>query len=189
MFRALPRVAATFVVLAVCAGIGATPARAEEDAAIAALARLDLERAEAGLPRAALTRTVLFPTAPAAVSGAQRPVEALRPAPTAGFSGIRRPALLPALYATNVALQALDAHSTLTALNRGAREANPVMQPVVGNRSALLAVKAGAAAGTIYFAEKLWRRNRVGAVAMMAVVNGVSAAIVAHNYKVASQMR
>jgi hypothetical protein len=29
-----------------------------------------------------------------------------------------------------VALQALDAHSTLTALELGAREANPVMQPV-----------------------------------------------------------
>jgi hypothetical protein len=48
-------------------------------------------------------------------------------------------------------------------------------------------VKAGAAAGTIYFAEKLWRRNRVGAVAMMVVVNGVTAAVVAHNYKVADR--
>jgi hypothetical protein len=102
---------------------------------------------------------------------------------------VRRPALLPALYASNVVLQALDAHSTLTALKQGAREANPMMQGVAGNPTALIAVKAGAAAGTIYFAEKLWRRNRVAAIALMAAVNGVSAIVVAHNYKVASRLR
>jgi hypothetical protein len=63
------------------------------------------------------------------------------------------------------------------------------MTGVAGNRGALLAVKVGAAAGTIYFAEKLWRRNRVAAIALMVAVNGVNAAIVAHNYKVASRLR
>jgi hypothetical protein len=93
------------------------------------------------------------------------------------------------MYAATVALQALDAHSTLTAIGHGAQEANPVMKGVVGNRGALLAVKAGAAAGTIYIAEKLWRRNRAGAIVLMAVVNGVTAAVVAHNYKVAGRLR
>jgi hypothetical protein len=46
----------------------------------------------------------------------------------------------------------------------------------------LLAVKAAASVGTIYLAEKLWRRNRVAAVALMAGLNGAYAVIVARNY-------
>jgi hypothetical protein len=188
MFRTLPRIAAALIaVTAATATLGAAPAWAEEDAAAVTMARLNLEGADPVLA-GALTRAPLFPAAPVA------PVEQMRPQggvtrDPGDFAGARRPSLLPALYAAHVALQALDAHSTMTALNLGAREANPVMQGVVGNKGALLAVKAGTAAGTIYFAEKLWRRNRVGAVVLMAVVNGVTAAVVANNYKVANTMR
>jgi len=101
-----------------------------------------------------------------------------------------RPLLLPVLYASQIALQALDAHSTFSALDRGGVEANPLMKQVAGNRGAMLAVKAGAAAGTIWAAERLWRRgNRAGAIALMVVANGVTSAVVAHNYKVASALR
>jgi Domain of unknown function (DUF5658) len=149
-----------------------------------------------------MTRAVLFPVAPVVVpaAGAASPTTAVaREQATAGlrgtrdvtsFNGFERPSLLPALYASQVALQALDFHSTYTAIDRGAREANPVMKGVVGNRGAMLAVKAGVAASTIWMSEKLWRRgNRAGAIALMAIVNGVTAAVVAHNYRVASQLR
>jgi hypothetical protein len=39
--------------------------------------------------------------------------------------------------------------------------------------------------GSIYFTERAWKKNRKGAVVLMAVVNGVTAAVVANNLKVA----
>jgi ABC-type cobalamin transport system permease subunit len=38
-------------------------------------------------------------------------------------------------------------------------------------------------------AEKLWRRNRVAAVALMVAVNVATAGIAAHNYSVASRLQ
>ena len=102
----------------------------------------------------------------------------------------KRPMMLPALYAAQAALQALDAHSTYSAINRGAVEANPLMKGVVGNKGAMMAVKAGVAASTIWVAERMWKRgNRVGAIATMLIANGVTAAVVANNYKLASSLR
>jgi hypothetical protein len=179
MFRTLPRLTALALLVAPLAFATATPVGAQELLATNAITASALARP--------LTRGVLFPAAPmeAAAPEASAPVPVSAP----GFSRIQRPGLLPALYAANVALQALDAHSTLSAIGNGAQEANPVMRGVVGNRGALLAVKAGAAAGTIFIAEKLWRRNRVGAIVLMTVVNGVTAAVVAHNYRVSNQLR
>jgi len=173
MLRLLPRLVAVSLLMVV-----AVPAAAQEQLASSALqAQLN------PLPNA-LSEGLLFPSA-----GSASRADVAFPANAPDFSRLRRPSLLPALYAANIALQALDAHSTLTALERGAREANPLMAGVVENRGALLAVKVGAAAGTIYFAEKLWRRNRVAAIALMVAVNGANAAIVAHNYRVAARRR
>ncbi len=103
---------------------------------------------------------------------------------------MKRPMLLPAMYAAQVALQALDAHSTYAAINRGGVEANPLMKGVVQNKGAMMAVKAGVAASTIWIAERMWKRgNRVGAIATMLIANGVTAAVVANNYKVASRLQ
>jgi hypothetical protein len=101
-----------------------------------------------------------------------------------------RPASLPMLYAGQIALQALDIHSTYSAINKGAHEANPLMKGVVENPGAMLAVKAGVAAGSILLAEKMWKKgNRTGAVATMLVLNSITAVVVANNYKVASSLR
>jgi hypothetical protein len=54
-----------------------------------------------------------------------------------------------------------------------------------GNSGAMLAVKALSTAGSILFAERAWKENRKGAVILMAVVNGVTAAVVANNMKAA----
>lgn len=178
MFRTLPRLAAFALTMCSVLHVTTVPVAAQDQLASTAL------MTTAAVAPGALTNTVLFPATPIAKIAATEANVG-----RSDFSGIRRPSLLPALYATTIALQALDAHSTMTAIGRGATEANPMMRGVAGNRGALLAVKAGAAATTIILAEKMWRRNRVAAIAMMAVINGVSAAIVAHNYQVAQHLR
>lgn len=96
-----------------------------------------------------------------------------------------RPGVMIPLYASFAALQAADFHSTTTALARGAgREANPALSGIAGNRAAFAALKATSTVGIIWAGEKLWKKNRAAAVVMMAVANGVMAAVVGHNYTV-----
>lgn len=93
-----------------------------------------------------------------------------------------RPALLPALYASLAALQVYDVYSTRRALGAGAHEGNPLMRKA-GNSGAMLAVKALSTAGTIYFTERAWKKNRKGALIMMAALNGATAIIAARNLR------
>jgi hypothetical protein len=95
----------------------------------------------------------------------------------------RRPAALPALYASLAGLNALDVYSTSRALDNGAREVNPLAAPAAGHAGMSLAIKAASAVTSIYFAEKLWKKNRAGAVVTMIVVNAATAAVVAHNFR------
>lgn len=97
--------------------------------------------------------------------------------------GERRPAALPLMYVTLGALQGLDAYSTRRALAAGAGEANPLMQKPAGSSGAMLAVKALSTAGTIYFVERAWKKNRKGAIVTMAIINGAMAAIAANNLR------
>jgi Domain of unknown function (DUF5658) len=85
-------------------------------------------------------------------------------------------------YVSLGVLTALDVHSTTRALNAGAVEANPLMRGVADQPAALLAVKAGGAAATIWLTHKLARRSRTGAIIVMAAVNSAYAMVVAHNY-------
>ena len=101
--------------------------------------------------------------------------------PWASAEAPKRPVILAALYGTYGTLQAMDVVSTRQALAVGALERNPLMKN--GNMAAMIAVKAAAGASTIYFAERLWKKNRVGAVIVMAALNGASAAIVARNQR------
>jgi hypothetical protein len=100
-----------------------------------------------------------------------------------------RPAALPALYASYAALQAFDVYSTRQALARGAREANPLMQGVVGNTGAFVAMKAGVGIATIMAAERLWKTNKAAAIAVMVASNGVSAIVAARNARTLRQLR
>ena len=93
----------------------------------------------------------------------------------------RRPLALGALYGTYATLQALDVVSTRRALAGGAAERNPLRNS--GQMGSMIAVKAAAGVSTIYFAEKLWKKNRAGAILVMAALNGTQAAIVAHNVR------
>ena len=100
-----------------------------------------------------------------------------------------RPAALPALYVSYAALQAFDVYSTKQALARGAREANPLMQGVVGNTGAWVAMKAGVGVGTIMAAERLWKTNKVAAIAVMVASSSVSAVVAARNTRTLGQLR
>jgi hypothetical protein len=98
-----------------------------------------------------------------------------------------RPAPLVPLYVSFAALQALDVHSTLTALDAGRREANPMIRSTLGNPAGLFLLKAGTAAGVVLITERLWRRNRTAAVVMMIALNSAYATMAANNYRLGQQ--
>ena len=96
-----------------------------------------------------------------------------------------RPASLIPLYVSFATVQVLDAHSTYSGLERGGREVNPLLGTVVNSPAAFVAVKAGATAGTIYLAEKIWKRNRKAAIITMIGANIAYGMIASHNYSIA----
>lgn len=92
---------------------------------------------------------------------------------------VRRPGMLPALYGTYAALQVMDLVTTKRALTAGSREMNPLLRD--GRGAAMIGVKAAAGAATVFFAERAWKKNRAGAIVLMAALNGATAAVVARN--------
>jgi hypothetical protein len=95
-----------------------------------------------------------------------------------------RSAVLPSLYVSTAVMQALDVHSTLRALDRGAAEGNPLMSGLTKNRGAFIATKAAVAAGTIFATRQIGKRNKVAAVATLIAINSAYALVVRHNYQV-----
>jgi hypothetical protein len=126
------------------------------------------------LPAFAVPRAQLLELRPAI-----QPVQ--WPSPT---TESRRPKSLLPLYLSFAALQALDAHSTLQAIDNGHGERNPVVGTFTSTPGAMVGLKLASTAGTIYLTERLWRKHRAAAVALMIAVNGAYAAVVAHNYRV-----
>jgi hypothetical protein len=105
------------------------------------------------------------------------PVSETLPSPRIGV-------LLP-LYASFAGLQALDAHSTMRALENGGTERNPLLGDLAGQPAALFALKAGVTASTILLTERLRPKHRVAAIALMAALDSFYAMVVVHNYRVA----
>lgn len=101
---------------------------------------------------------------------------------------IDRPAILPALYATFGVMQAWDLYSTRAAVQAGAREANPTAAPFAGDTGSMLGLKAATTASTIFFAERMWKKNKVGAIVMMVAINGATAAVSMHNLRNAKKL-
>ena len=134
------------------------------------------------MPPALLTDALAEPSSTPIADAAQtRPVDLIAPRTGGGVAtSLRR-----SMYVSFAALQIMDAVSTRKALSGGAREANPVMGGIARNGAALFAVKAGTAAATTWFAEKLAKNHPRRATILMAVLNTAYAAIVAHNYRVA----
>src|ERR1044071_5129013 len=136
----------------------------------------------------------LLPVRSAAVAAdaneSTRPTESLRlPSPIHGWQPPQRPAALPILYAGYAALQTFDVVSTTRGLHSGATEANPFMKQIVARPAVFWATKAAGTILPIMIAERYWKTNKVRAIAIMAVSNGVMATIAANNAKVLKQMR
>lgn len=93
------------------------------------------------------------------------------------------------LYASTAIVQALDTHSTLVGLDRGAYEANPLMSGFAKNKAAFIGVKAAVAVGTIYAAREMAKKNKVAAIVTLVAINSVYAYVAHHNYRVAGRLR
>ena len=100
-----------------------------------------------------------------------------------------RPAALPALYVSFAVLQGLDAHSTLSAVGAGRTEANPALKGLVTQPASFIGAKLAATAATVFMTERLWKKHRGAAVALMIAANVAYGAIVAHNYRSTSRDR
>ena len=99
----------------------------------------------------------------------------------------RRPLVLPVLYAALGVLQGMDYYTTQKGLALGAHETNPIVRN--GTKGTFLAMKAGSTAVTILIAEKMWKKNKAGAIALMVATNVVYGAVVAHNARVIGQVQ
>ncbi len=100
-----------------------------------------------------------------------------------------RSVMMTTLYASTALMQGLDAHSTMTALNAGAVERNPLMSYLTSHPPAFVALKTGAAVGLIYAGQRLAKHNKTHAVIALVAVNSAYLAIATHNYRVASRLR
>jgi hypothetical protein len=95
-------------------------------------------------------------------------------------------AAVRALFVSYGVVQGLDMASTITARNRGALEANPVMQ---GSYAKGIAMKAALGAATIMAVRAIEKKNKTAAVVTMIAANVATAAVVAHNLHNAQQLK
>jgi hypothetical protein len=145
-----------------------------------------------GLPAYAAERPAN--EAAAATSTTENSVTPLPPvypalSPAQWVAANRRPTALPALYASFAALQMFDVYSTRRAISGGAHEANPMMKDVVGNKAAFYTMKAATTIAPMLAAERLWKTNKIAAIAVMAASNGIMAVVAAHNSRVLGSQR
>lgn len=114
--------------------------------------------------------------------------DAPSPAAESPRTGGRGSGALAPLYASFVALQALDVHSTMRAVDRGARESNPIMAPFAERPAAFVAMKAATTVGVLYMTERVRRHSPWRAIVMMAAFNSVYATVVANNYRLGNHL-
>jgi hypothetical protein len=105
------------------------------------------------------------------------------------YTPYRTSPLMFSLFAATAMTQALDAHSTLRAIDYGAREGNPALSSLAQHRTSFLLLKAGAAAGTIYLGRRIDKHHRVMAIVSLVAVNSAYAMLIQHNYSVARSAR
>jgi Domain of unknown function (DUF5658) len=114
-------------------------------------------------------------------------VSSVEAAASSGFIpikvSVKRPGILPMLYVSLAGMQALDAYTTLAALNAGGREVNPVARRLTRNAGSLLSLKAVSTASTIYFMERLWKSHRLRAVFVLSAINAGTVAVAVRNMR------
>lgn len=105
-----------------------------------------------------------------------------RAAETPAIAPAKRPAALSSLYVTAGALQVMDLYTTSRGLEAGAYETNAAIR--TGNAGTAIALKAATTGLGILIAEKMWRKNKLGAILSMVAANAITSAAVINNYGV-----
>src|SRR5262245_57461228 len=104
------------------------------------------------------------------------------PSPTTAGAEEQRPRLLVPLYISAVALGVADVATSKAAIQRGAREANPIVASFQSDTWKTTTVRMAGVATTILCAEALRRRGHPrAAVFTMLAINAANVAIVIHN--------
>jgi hypothetical protein len=132
---------------------------------------------------AALTADSLSAVTPVATAGKITLNVSVTHEPTA------RPAALPPLYGSYVAFQLFDGYQTIRGIGLGGHETNPLMTGIAGSPAAVWTIKAASAVMAITAAERMWKTNKKGAIAVMIIGNGLSAAVAARNASVLKNLR
>lgn len=196
MVRTLPIVRLVLAAALVLTAVPSAFAQVRSDVPAYLLARAAYE---AGTSAAATTRDFDAPDtmdAGANLAGDGDVLGAQRPIAIAGTPDFRvdmrdgaqkRPLLLPVLYVTLGALQGMDYYTTQKGLGLGAHETNAIVRN--STKGTFLAMKAGSTAVTILIAEKMWKKNKAGAIALMLATNVVYGAVVANNTRVIGQLQ
>jgi hypothetical protein len=99
------------------------------------------------------------------------------------FSSGKQPRWFLPIHLFSIAVQGLDAHSTLRMLDHRSIEASPLYKGMTGNKVTFLAVKAGVTAAVVYATGKLSKRHRAAAVVSAAAINSVYLTMAASNYR------
>jgi hypothetical protein len=111
------------------------------------------------------------------------------PAPIELQRKLTDPVFVKKMYYSFAALQAVDAATTLAAVSNGAREANPLLQGAVQSPPAIIAIKAGVVAGTIFTLERLRKDHPVVAVATLIAINSTLAVVAINNASVNARQK
>lgn len=110
-------------------------------------------------------------------------------APVRFGSAPARSRTLVGLQVSLAGLQAFDAYSTLRGLASGAREANPLVRGTAKNPALFWTLKAATTAVPMVVAQRMWKKNRVGAVVVMALANSMAVAVAANNARVIGRQK
>ncbi len=182
MFRTLPLAVATVVLMTFAAPV-ASAQTTDGDVPVYLLARA-ATMAHLGASDATLETREEAP-APSVVAGPQSPVRPTYRTPVMNRQA--RPLALPVLYATLGVLQGMDFYTTQKGMALGAHETNGLIRN--GNSGTTMALKTASTTATIFIAERMWKKNKAGAIALMVATNVVFGAVVANNARVIGELR
>src|SRR5262245_43958588 len=102
--------------------------------------------------------------------------------------GIANAAML-VTYSTTFVVQMYDAHTTMRAINAGARERNPLLSPFSSEPRTIVALALVRATAIDLALRSIAQRNKWAAVVAGAGINSAYLMVAAHNNRVANAMR